>query len=406
MVGALSHIRVLDLTRVLAGPWATQIFADLGADVIKIERPLVGDDTRGWGPPFLTDVDGRETRDSSYFLSANRGKKSVTLDISQADGQAIIRDFVRTSDILVENYKVGTLARYGLSYEDLRKINPRLIYCSVTGFGQDGPAAQLPGYDFVFQGMSGLMSITGQPEGKAGDEPMKMGIAISDIITGMYASTAILAALEHRHISGEGQYIDMALLDCTVAMTSYQAINYQLSDVVPKRLGNAHSNMVPYQVFHCREGDVIVAIGNDKQFRAYCELIDRPELGVDPRFATVAGRNRNREVLIPILEKLMLVRTMSEWISLMEAANVPCGPIYNLQQVFDDPQIRHRQMLQHLPHDSGREVPTIASPIRLSQTPVSHEVASPTLGQHTDDVLRQLGLTGDRIAALRERAII
>jgi crotonobetainyl-CoA:carnitine CoA-transferase CaiB-like acyl-CoA transferase len=407
MGGALQHIKVLDLSRILAGPWATQILADMGADVLKVERPGQGDDTRSWGPPFLEDGAGRETRDSSYFLSANRGKKSITLDISHPEGQRMVRELARTSDVLIENYKVGTLARYGLSFEDLRKTNPRLIFCSVTGFGQDGPYAPLPGYDFVFQGMSGLMSITGQPSGTPGDEPMKVGIAMSDLITGMYVSTAVLAALEERHVSGEGQYIDIALLDCTTAITSYQAINYLLSGKVPVRLGNAHSNMVPYQMFRCLSGDVIVAVGNDNQFTAYCGVIDRSELATDERFKTVAQRNRNRKVLIPLLAEAMLRRTMEDWIARMEAANVPCGPINNLAEVFADPQVKHRRMLQMLPHAAGVDAPTVASPIRFSRTPIVHRRSAPLLGQHTDEVLRErLSLDPGRIAELRASGII
>lgn len=406
MKKALGHIRVLDLTRVLAGPWATQNLADMGADVIKIERPGAGDDTRAWGPPFLRDAQGEETRDSSYFLSANRGKRSVTVDIATPAGQAIIRDLAREADVVVENYKVGTLARYGLGYEDLRAVNPRLVYCSITGFGQSGPYAALPGYDFVFQGMGGLMSITGMPDGEPGGGPVKSGIAITDLLTGMYATTAILAALEHRHVSGVGQYIDMALLDCVVTINSYQAINYFLSGKVPQRMGNAHSNMVPYQVFRCKEGDVIVAVGNDGQYRALCKVIGRPDLADDERFATAGNRNRNREVLIPQVAEAMLARTMTEWVDLLEAANVPCGPIYNMQQVFEDPQVRHREMQLSLPHSAGVNAPGLANPIRLSDTPISYQHSAPTLGEHTDEVLGGLGYDAARIAALRKDGVL
>ncbi|QYY33213.1 CoA transferase [Cupriavidus pinatubonensis] len=406
MKKALGHLRVLDLTRVLAGPWATQNLADMGADVIKIERPGAGDDTRAWGPPFLRDAQGEETRDSSYFLSANRGKRSVTVDIATPAGQAIIRDLAREADVVVENYKVGTLARYGLGYEDLRAINPRLVYCSITGFGQSGPYASLPGYDFVFQGMGGLMSITGMPDGEPGGGPVKSGIAITDLLTGMYATTAILAALEHRHVSGVGQYIDMALLDCVVTINSYQAINYFLSGKIPQRMGNAHSNMVPYQVFRCKEGDVIVAVGNDGQYRALCKVIGRHDLGEDERFATAGNRNRNREVLIPQVAEAMLARTMTEWVELLEAANVPCGPIYNMQQVFEDPQVRHREMQLSLPHSAGVSAPGLANPIRLSDTPVTYERSAPTLGEHTDAVLGELGYDAARIAALRKEGVL
>lgn len=407
MTSLLGHIKVLDLTRVLAGPWATQNLADMGAEVIKIERPGQGDDTRSWGPPFLHDSEGNETRDSSYFLSANRGKKSVTCDLSSPEGQELIRALAADADVVVENYKVGTLARYGLAYDDLRKINPRLVYCSVTGFGQDGPYAALPGYDFVFQGMGGLMSITGQPEGTPGDEPMKVGIAITDLMTGMYATTAILGALEHRHVSGTGQYIDMSLLDCVVTVNSYVAINYFLSGKLPRRMGNAHANMVPYQVFRCREGSLIVAVGNDSQFRSLCRVVGRDDLAADERYASAGNRNRHRETLIPELAQALALRPMAEWVALLEAANVPCGPINDMQQVFDDPQVRHRGMKLSLPHAAGVQAPGVASPLRFSQTPVAYSRAAPTLGEHTDAVLAEkLGLDAARIAALRAKGVV
>ncbi|WP_295523193.1 CaiB/BaiF CoA-transferase family protein [uncultured Pseudacidovorax sp.] len=404
---ALGHLKVLDLTRILAGPWATQNLADLGAEVVKVERPGPGDDTRAWGPPFLRDANGEETSDSAYFLSANRGKKSITVDLAHPEGQALIRDLARQADVVVENYKVGTLARYGLDYASLSELNPRLIYCSITGFGQTGPYASLPGYDFVFQGLGGLMSITGQPPGTPGDEPMKSGVAISDLLCGMYATTAILAAVEHRHISGKGQHIDMSLLDCVVAVTSYQSINYLLSGKVPQRMGNAHANMVPYQVFRCREGEVIVAVGNDGQYRSFCGVIGREDLATDPRFATPAQRNRNRAVLIPEIAAAMLGRTMGEWVERMEAANVPCGPINNIQQMFEDPQIQHRGMRLSLPHAAGVDAPAVASPIRLSDTPLCYEHAAPALGEHTEAVLAQhLGLSAERMAQLRAHGAI
>lgn len=404
---ALGHIKVLDLTRILAGPWATQNLADMGAEVIKVERPVVGDDTRAWGPPFLKDADGRETADSSYFLSANRGKKSITVDLSKPEGQALIRGLAAQADVVVENYKVGTLARYGLDYDSLKALNPRLVYCSVTGFGQDGPYAALPGYDFVFQGMGGLMSITGQPEGAAGDEPMKVGIAVSDLITGMYATTAILAALEHRHVSGEGQHLDLSLLDCVVAISSYQAINYFLSGRIPTRMGNAHSNMVPYQVFPCKAGDVIVAVGNDGQFRAFCEVIGRAALADDDRYRSAAQRNRHRDSLIPQVAEAMRERTMTEWVEKMEAVNVPCGPIYNMAQVFEDAQVVHRQLKLDLPHAAGVAAPSVANPIRFSDTPIRYGASAPLLGEHTDAVLGEaLGLDSTRLATLRAGGVI
>ncbi len=403
----LGHIKVLDLTRVLAGPWATQNLADMGAEVIKVERPGAGDDTRAWGPPFLKDAVGHETRDSSYFLSANRGKKSITVDLASPEGQQIIRDLAREADVVVENYKVGTLARYGLSYEDLSAVNPRLVYCSITGFGQSGPYADLPGYDFVFQGMGGLMSITGLPDGEPGGGPVKSGIAITDILTGMYATTAILAGLEHRNVSGKGQYIDLALLDCVVTINSYQAINYFLSGKIPQRMGNAHSNMVPYQVFRCLEGDMIVAVGNDGQYRAFCQVIGRPDLAEDPRFTSAAGRNINRADLIPQIADVMLTRTMTEWVERMEAANVPCGPIYNMQQVFEDPQVQHRGMQVTLPHSVGVQAPGLANPIRFSESPIRYDRPAPTLGEHTDAVLAErLGYSAQQLASLRDKGVV
>ena len=404
---ALGHLKVLDLSRILAGPWATQNLADMGAEVIKVERPGVGDDTRAWGPPFLKDAQGQDTRESSYFLSTNRGKKSITLDIATPEGQAIVRDLVKDADVLVENYKVGTLIRYGLDHASLRAINPRLVYCSVTGYGQDGPLALLPGYDYVFQGMGGLMSMTGVPDGQPGAAPMKSGLAIGDLMTGMYATTAILAAIEHRHISGEGQYIDMALLDCMVSINSYMAVNYLLSGTVPRRLGNAHANMVPYQVFHCREGDIIIAIGNDGQYRAFCQVVGCPELAQDERYATAPQRNRHREILLPLLAKAMLARSMTEWVPLLEARNVPCGPILNMDQVFENKQVQYRQMKIDLPHAIGTTAPGVASPIRLSDTPVRHHRAAPTLGEHNRDVLQgRLGLSDAQMAELQAKGVV
>lgn len=407
MKQALGHIKVLDLTRVLAGPWATQILADLGAQVIKVERPGAGDDLRGWGPPFLKDAQGNATRDAAYFLSANRGKKSVTLDIATPEGQEIVRQLTKEADVVVENYKVGTLARYGLGWDDLRAINPRLVYCSVTGFGQSGPYAPLPGYDYIFQGMGGLMSITGLPDGEPGGGPLKTGIPITDIVTGIYASTAIVAALEHRNVSGEGQHIDIALLDCLVNVTGCAVMNYFLSEKLPQRLGNSHSNMVPYQVFKCQEGEVIVAIGNDTQYGVFCRLIGRPDLATDPLFTSSAQRSINRERLIPQVAQAMLARPMSEWVEMMEAANVPCGPINNLQQVFEDPQVRHRQLKVSLPHGAGVDAPGVASPIRFSGTPITYGRSAPMLGEHTDEVLRgALGLSEERVAQLREKGVV
>ena len=407
MKSALSHIKVLDLSRVFAGPWATQNLADLGAEIIKIERPGRGDDTRAWGPPFLKDQNGQETKDSSYFLSVNRGKKSVTLDISTPEGQDIIRELAKDVDVVIENYKVGTLARYGLAWRDLQQINPRLIYCSITGFGQTGPLADLPGYDYVFQGMGGLMSLTGLPENSPGGEPMKVGIAISDLTTGMYAATAILAAIEHRRISGKGQHIDLALLDCTVALTSYMAMNYLLSGIVPLRQGNAHSNMVPYQVFKCKDGNIIIAVGNDSQFVSLCNVLGIPEFGVDPRFSSAGQRNRNREVLVPVLGEILMTKTMDEWVALLQPANVPCGPIYNLGQVFEHEQVKHREMMLPLPHSAGVPVPSVVNPIRLSDTPIQYTRSAPQLGEHNAEILKdRLGFSEEKLNHLKEKGII
>jgi len=407
MKSALSHIKVLDLSRVFAGPWATQNLADLGAEIIKIERPGRGDDTRAWGPPFLKDQNGQETKDSSYFLSVNRGKKSVTLDISTPEGQDIIRELAKDVDVVIENYKVGTLARYGLAWRNLQQINPRLIYCSITGFGQTGPLADLPGYDYVFQGMGGLMSLTGLPENSPGGEPMKVGIAISDLTTGMYAATAILAAIEHRRISGKGQHIDLALLDCTVALTSYMAMNYLLSGIVPLRQGNAHSNMVPYQVFKCKDGNIIIAVGNDSQFVSLCNVLGIPEFGVDPRFSSAGQRNRNREVLVPVLGEILMTKTMDEWVALLQPANVPCGPIYNLGQVFEHEQVKHREMMLPLPHSAGVPVPSVVNPIRLSDTPIQYTRSAPQLGEHNAEILKdRLGFSEEKLNHLKEKGII
>lgn len=407
MKKALEHLRVLDLSRIFAGPWSTQNLADLGAHVIKVERPGRGDDTRAWGPPFLKDVDGSPTTDSSYFMAVNRGKQSITVDISTPEGQAIIKDLVKTVDIVVENYKVGNLKRYGLDYNNLSKINPQLVYCSITGFGQTGPYADLPGYDFVFQGMGGLMSLTGKPDSEPGGGPMKFGLAISDLTTGMYATIAILAAIEHRHISGQGQYIDMSLLDCSVSLTSYMSMNYFLSGKVPQRMGNVHTNIVPYQVFRCQEGSIILAVGNDTQFRDLCHALGMPELATDERFARSFDRVRNRETLIPIIEQPFKTRTMMAWVEIFEKNNVPCGPIYPLDQVFEDVQVKQRNMKINLPHDAGVDVPTVASPIRMSQTPVRLEKSAPILGHDNKAVLQEeLGLSDEQMAGLKAKGII
>jgi crotonobetainyl-CoA:carnitine CoA-transferase CaiB-like acyl-CoA transferase len=406
MSGALSHIRVLDLTRVLAGPWACQMLADLGAEVIKIERPGSGDDTRAWGPPYLKDEEGKDTRESAYFLSTNRGKKSVTLDISTAEGQAIIRKLALESDVFIENYKVGDMARYGLSYDDLKELNPRLVYCSVTGFGQDGPMSAFAGYDFIIQGMGGLMSITGERDDLPGGGPQKLGVAFSDLMTGMYSSVAILAALEHRNRTGEGQYIDMALLDVQVAAMANMNMNYLVSGKVPKRQGNAHANIVPYQVFRTADGHMVLAVGNDRQFAKFCAIAGCPELAADERFATNNSRVRNRDILVPMLEEVLLARSTADWVAPLEASGVPAGPINDIAQAFDHPQVKHRKMKVDLPHPQAGTVPSVANPIKFSATPITYRSAPPTLGQHTRDILSSLGgLSEDEIAALKDKGI-
>jgi glutaryl-CoA transferase len=403
----LSHVRVLDLTRVLAGPWAAQNLADLGAEVIKIERPKTGDDTRSWGPPWLKGADGTDTREAAYFLSVNRGKKSVTIDLSKPQGQSLVRDLAAKSDVLIENYKVGDLARYGLAYDDVRKVNPGLIYCSVTGFGQDGPYAQRPGYDFVFQGMCGLMSITGERDDLPGGGPQKVGIAVTDVLTGMYASLAITAAIAHRQLTGVGQYIDMALLDTLVAFNANQILNYWCSGEIPKRFGNAHANIVPYEVFPSADGHIILAVGNDSQFASFCRVAGRPELAEDARFATNPERVKHRPILVPIVQEIVKQRTSHEWIEGLEAASVPCGPINNMREVFENPQVRHRGMRVEILHPAGVPCPTVASPMRFSTTPVDHSIPPPVLGQHNREVLGGvLGLGSAEIDALARSGVI
>ncbi|MET4578736.1 CaiB/BaiF CoA transferase family protein [Ottowia thiooxydans] len=389
-VGALSHVRVLDLSRVLAGPWATQNLADLGAEVIKVERPSVGDDTRSWGPPWIRDDDGEYTQDSTYYAAANRGKKSITVDIASSEGQELIRALAAISDVVVENYKIGDLKRYGLDYEALSAINPRLVYCSITGYGQTGPSSHKPGYDFVFQAQGGLMSITGERDEVPGGGAQKVGIAIADVITGMYSSIAILAALNHREVSGRGQYIDMALLDCLVALGGNQVTGYFSSGKVPFRYGNAHASLVPYQVFQTLGGSMVVAVGNDAQWQKYCEAIERPDLAADARWTKVTGRVTGRETLIPELAKTMLTRTADQWIERLESLGVPCGRINDYKQVFEDPQVIHRGLRVDLPTEDGGMVSTIASPLRLMGTPVQYKLAPPKLGSSTEELLKQL----------------
>lgn len=391
----LHGIKVLDLSRVLAGPWCTQNLADLGADVIKVERPGTGDDTRAWGPPYLKDAEGRDTTEAAYYLSCNRNKRSITIDIASPEGAELVRRMAAKCDILIENFKVGGLKKYGLDYESIKAVNPRLIYCSVTGFGQTGPMAPLPGYDFMIQGMGGLMSITGERDDLPGGGPQKAGVAVTDLFTGMYATVAIMGALQERHNSGLGQHIDIALLDCHVAMLANQALNYMTSGVPPKRAGNAHQNVVPYQVFAASDGHLIVAVGNDSQFRSYCQVMNRPDLATHPDYVTNTQRLINRDALIAELEAIMLTRTRDEWIADLQKAGVPSGPINNLKQVFEEPQVKAREIWRTIPHPVAGSAPTTASPIRYSETPIQYRMAPPLLGQHTDQILEELGLKGD-----------
>ena len=403
--GALAGVTVLDLTRILAGPFCTQLLGDLGAEVIKIERPGSGDDTRRFGPPFLKDDQGRETVESAYFMAANRNKRSVAVDISKPDGQALIRRMAHKSDVLVENFKLGNLARYGLGYDDLHSENPGLIYCSITGFGQTGPYAERPGYDPLIQAMGGFMSITGEPDG----EPMKAGVPIADIMAGMYASVAINAALRSREIDGNGQYIDIGMLDTQTAWLSIQAMNYLIGEEAPPRLGNGHPNIVPYQVFATSDGHIMLTIGNDAQFQRFCEFANCVELGEDERFSTNGARVINRSKLIDTLMPILASRSSQEWLSELQRLTIGCGPINTVDQVFADPHVKNRNMVINMPHEAvgGREVPLVANPLRLSDTPVSYRYAPPVLGADTEGVLRELlDIEDDELISLREKAII
>lgn len=406
-MGALSHLRVLDLSRVLAGPWAGQTLADLGAEVIKIERPGNGDDTRAWGPPFLKDAEGNNTSEAAYYLSANRNKESVTIDFTRPEGQKLVRELAAKSDIIIENFKVGGLAAYGLDYESLKAINPRLIYCSITGFGQSGPYAKRAGYDFMIQGLGGLMSLTGRPEGDDGAGPVKVGVALTDILTGLYSTVAILAALAHRDQGGSGQHIDMALLDVQVACLANQAMNYLTTGVSPRRLGNSHPNIVPYQDFPTADGDFILTVGNDSQFKKFAEVAGQPQWAEDPRFLTNALRVAHRAELIPLIRQATVFKTTVEWVAQLEQAGVPCGPINDIAQVFADPHVQARGLVISMPHVSAGKVPQVASPIRLSETPVEYRLAPPLLGEHTSEVLaRILGMDGEAVAALRHAGVL
>ncbi|WGS43504.1 CoA transferase [Burkholderia sp. JSH-S8] len=406
-MGALSHIRVLDLTRVLAGPWCAQTLADFGADVIKVERPGAGDDTRHWGPPYLKDAHGADTAEAAYYLAANRNKRSVTVDIATPEGQQIVRELAAQSDVVLENYKAGQLKKYGLDYDALRAVKPDLVYCSVTGFGQTGPYAHRAGYDFIIQGIGGFMSITGERDGEPGGGPQKAGVAISDLATGLYSTIAVLAALAHRDRTGEGQYIDMALLDVQVALLANMNTNFLASGKPPVRWGNAHPNIVPYQTFQTSDGWIIVAVGNDGQFRKFVEAGGRAELADDERFATNPARVRHRETLVPIIADMVRTRGKQAWIDALEAAGVPCGPINDLEEVFENEQVVARGMQVELPHPCGANVKLVRNPIRMSRTPPDARTAPPLLGQQTDDVLRELlGYDDARIAALKAKQAI
>ena len=405
--GPLTGVTVLDLSRVLAGPWATQTLADLGAEVIKIERPGAGDDTRLWGPPFAARCDGSRG-DAAYFFAANRGKRSVTVDIGQEQGAAIVRALAAKADVVVENFKVGGLAKYGLDYASLAEANPRLVYCSITGFGQTGPEAGRAGYDYMIQAMGGLMSVTGQPDGSPGGEPMKVGVAVADLFAGLYASNAILAGLMHARATGKGQHIDIALFEVQAAMLANQATNWFVSGEVPARLGNAHPNLSPYQPFPTRDGAVVIAVGNDGQFAALCKALGDPGIATDPLFATNAVRVEHRRALGERLSGLTMTRTTAQWIAALQVAGVPCGPINRIDEVFAEPQAVARELVISQPReDLAAPVRTVASPIRLSETPTAYAAAPPALGADTDDVLAaKLGLSGVELAALRSSGVI
>jgi crotonobetainyl-CoA:carnitine CoA-transferase CaiB-like acyl-CoA transferase len=406
--GSLSHIRVLDLSRVFAGPWSAQMLADLGADVIKVERPGRGDDARRLGPPFLRSDNGTETTDTGFFLSANRNKKSISLDISKPEGQAIVKELVKSCDILVENYKVDDLKRYGLDYDTLAAINPRLIYCSITGFGQTGPNRSLPGYDSVFQGMGGLMGITGNPDDQPGGGPQKVGLIVADLVTGMYASIAMLAALEHRDmVSGKGQYIDLALLDSQIASLSHSAVGYLVSGDLPKRMGTVAPTGSPSQLYICSDGPIMLVVGNDPQFAKLVTEMGVPELAVDPRFVTNRERIKNRGALNDIIEPIFLSRPKRHWIEVLSRNGVPCGPVNELNEVFDEPQVKAREMVVRMQHPERSDMPLLANPIKFSDTPIQYRMRPPSLGEHTDQVLGEmLGYDAKKLEALRDGNVI
>ena len=405
MAGPLSHIKVLDLSRVMAGPWAGQLLADLGADVIKVERPGVGDDTRSWGPPFLKDRDGTETRESGYYLSVNRGKRSLTLNLEKPEGLMLVRKLAARSDILLENFKAGTLARYGLAYDDLKKINPRLIYCSVTGFGQDGPKANKVAYDFLIQAMGGLMSITGERDGKPGGGPQKVGIPILDLMTGMYASSAVLAGLVQRERTGRGDYIDLAMFDVQTAVLANQAMNYLLTGRTPQRQGNAHPNIVPQEVFQCSDGAVVLAVGNDSQYAKMCQVL-RDDALSDARFVKNPDRVRQKDELMALIAKAFAQWKRADLVDALENVGVPCGPINSIPEAFADEQFKHRGMRIELPHPQSGTVPLMRNPIDFADAPSVYERAPPLLGQHSDEVLRELGLSDAEIAKLHQDGVV
>jgi crotonobetainyl-CoA:carnitine CoA-transferase CaiB-like acyl-CoA transferase len=407
MTGPLGHVRVLELSRVLAGPWAAQTLADLGATVIKVEKPGTGDDTRTYAPPYASTSDGALSSESAYFLSTNRGKRSVTIDLVHPEGQKLVRALAGKSDVVIENFKADGLAKYGLDYPSLQALNPGLVYCSITGFGQTGPYRHKPGYDFMIQGIGGLMSITGEPDQRAGGGPMKVGVAVADIFTGLYATIAILGALAHRDRTGAGQQIDLALLDTQVAVLANQAMNYLVTGVAPQRLGNAHPNIVPYQVFAASDGHFIVAVGNETQYARLCEVLGRPDLASDQRFATNAARVNNRDEIVAILQSVFETHTMREWLDALERVGVPCGPINTVADVFADPQVQARGLRLDLPHPTIGSVPSVANPIKYSATPLAYRSAPPTLGADTDEILRNtLGITPAEIARMRKAGII
>ncbi len=401
---ALDGVRVLDLSRVLAGPWASQLLGDLGAEVIKIERPGSGDDTRGWGPPFLHDANGEAT-DAAYFLAANRNKKSVAVDIADPDGAALVRKIAAASHIVVENFKVGGLKKYGLDYASLCEVNPALVYCSITGFGQDGPYAPRAGYDYMIQAMGGLMSITGQPDGAPGAEPMKVGVAVADLFSGMYAATSILGALRHAERTGEGQHVDVALLDCQIAMLANQATNFLVSGKAPGRLGNAHPNIAPYQVFKTQDGHIVIAVGNDGQFAAFAKTIGAADLADDDRYKTNRSRVANRESLTAAIAPVMREKTTAAWLAAMEAATVPAGPINSIDAVFADPHVAARAMTAPIERGDAGAARMVPHPVKYSKTPARADLPPPSIGSHTDDILAEFA-DAKEIAALRKRGVV